>query len=41
MTDYILELKERTYNKHLTILYLSKYLGNIDTEKEIFSKIYI
>ena len=41
MTDYTLELKERNYDKHVTILYLSKYLSKIDIEKEIFSKMYI
>ena len=41
MTDYILELKERNYDKRLTILCLSKYLGKIDIKKGIFSKMYI
>ena len=43
MTNYILELKQRGYDKYLVFLYFDKYLDrvNIEIEKEILSDIYI
>ena len=43
MINYILELKQRGYDKYLLILYFDKYSDrvNIEIEKEILSDIYI
>ena len=43
MTNYLLGLKQRDYDKYLLILYFDKYLDrvNIEIEKEVLSDIYI